>query len=269
MNIVSLGAGVQSSTMVLMAARGELSPMPDAAIFADTGRERAKTYEWLDWLEKQLPFPVQRARRDGVDLGDHAIEIAHKPVTRTASPPWFVREGSEVTMLPRQCSKEYKVRVIGRAVRELLWLKPGERGPKEIAVRQWIGISLDEMQRMKESEQPFVENVFPLVEGRISRRDCLKWMKDRGYPMPPKSSCYFCPYQGDAQWRALRDEAPEDWARAVEFDRAIRPGFFGMTGEAFVHKQCVPLDQVDLSTAEEHGQMDFGFANECEGMCGV
>ena len=60
LNIISLGAGVQSSTMALMAAHGEITPMPDCAIFADTGAEPRKVYEWLDWLEKKLPYPVYR-----------------------------------------------------------------------------------------------------------------------------------------------------------------------------------------------------------------
>lgn len=267
LRVISLGAGVQSTTMALMAAHCEIGPMPDCAIFADTGWEPAHVYQHLDWLEPQLPFRVIRARRSGPDLGQHAIDIAHKPVARTASPPWFTRNPEG--MLPRQCSKEFKVRVIGRTVREMLGLAPGQRGPKGIVVEQWIGISLDEMQRMKDSEQPFVRNVFPLVERRITRRDCLRWMETRGYPRPPKSSCIFCPYRGDDQWRAMRDESPDDWEKAVAFDRSIRPGFYGMEGEAFLHRRRVPLDQVDLKTPAERGQIEFGFLQECEGMCGV
>ena len=41
LHILSLGAGVQSSTLALMFARGEVTPMPDCAIFADTGAEPA------------------------------------------------------------------------------------------------------------------------------------------------------------------------------------------------------------------------------------
>jgi hypothetical protein len=265
--VISLGAGVQSSTMALMAARGEIGPMPDCAIFADTGWEPRKVYEWLDWLETQLPFPVYRARRDGPDLGEHAVAIATSNVTRTASPPWFT--SNPHGFLPRQCSKEFKVRVIGKEVRRMIGLKPGERGPREKVVEQWLGISFDEIQRMKESEQPFVQNIFPLVDLRMSRRDCLRWMEERQYPRPAKSSCIFCPYRGDDQWREMRDNAPEDWAKAVAFDKAIRPGFFGMKGEAFVHRQRVSLDEVDLSTPAERGQIEFGFLQECEGMCGV
>ena len=59
-HIISLGAGVQSSTMALMAAHGEIGPMPTAAIFADTQAEPPSVYKWLDWLEERLPFPVYR-----------------------------------------------------------------------------------------------------------------------------------------------------------------------------------------------------------------
>ena len=49
MRILSLGAGVQSSTLALMIERGDL-PMVDAAIFADTKGEPKEVYDRLDWL---------------------------------------------------------------------------------------------------------------------------------------------------------------------------------------------------------------------------
>ena len=57
---LSLGAGVQSTTLALMAAHGAVGPMPDCAIFADTGWEPRAVYEHLDWLMSAnvLPFPV-------------------------------------------------------------------------------------------------------------------------------------------------------------------------------------------------------------------
>lgn len=267
LRVISLGAGVQSTTMALMAASGEISPMPDHAVFADTGWEPKAVYDHLDWLETQLPFPVHRVARRGADLGQHAINVATKPITRTASPPWFTENPRG--MLPRQCSDKFKVEVIHRKVRELLGLKPGERSTKGSLVEQWIGISQDEMQRMKNSKYWFVTHRWPLIERQISRRDCLSWMQRHGFPRPPKSACIFCPYHGNEQWREMRDNAPDDWQRAIEFDTAIRSGFYGMDGEAFVHRQRVPLDKVDLSTLADHGQIEFGFLQECEGMCGV
>tara|TARA_Y100000310_G_C20434133_1_gene692906 strand:+ start:47 stop:319 length:273 start_codon:yes stop_codon:yes gene_type:complete len=59
-HIISLGAGVQSSTMALMAAKGEITPMPDGAIFADTQWEPNHVYKWLDFIEKNVPFPIYR-----------------------------------------------------------------------------------------------------------------------------------------------------------------------------------------------------------------
>ena len=45
LRIISLGAGVQSTTMALMAARGMIpGGLPDCAIFADTGAEPASVY---------------------------------------------------------------------------------------------------------------------------------------------------------------------------------------------------------------------------------
>ena len=64
--VLSLGAGVQSSTLALMAAHGEVTPMPDCAIFADTGWEPKAVYDWLDWLEPQLPFQVTRVANGNI-----------------------------------------------------------------------------------------------------------------------------------------------------------------------------------------------------------
>ena len=35
----------------------------------------------------------------------------------------------------------------------------------------------------------------------------------------------------------------------------------------YLHKDCVPIDEVDLRTDEERGQMSF--LNECNGICGT
>jgi 3'-phosphoadenosine 5'-phosphosulfate sulfotransferase (PAPS reductase)/FAD synthetase len=119
-HIISLGAGVQSSTMALMAAAGEITPMPECAIFADTGREPSAVYRWLDWLEKQLPFPVLR-----VSYGDLGAMIGKKPNGRYGYMPMpaFVRgaDGQEA-LLNRSCTRDFKIRPIRRKVRELVGL---------------------------------------------------------------------------------------------------------------------------------------------------
>ena len=73
---ISLGAGVQSSTMALMFACGELTPMPDAAIFADTKAEPQSVYHWLTWLQKRLPFPVHIVAKG--NLADDQLAVHHR-----------------------------------------------------------------------------------------------------------------------------------------------------------------------------------------------
>ena len=59
---VSLGDGVQSSTMAFMYDRGELSRMPRAAFFGDTQNEPRKVYEWFQYLQSNIKnFPVVAA----------------------------------------------------------------------------------------------------------------------------------------------------------------------------------------------------------------
>lgn len=265
-HVLNLGAGVQSSTMALMAARGEITPMPDCAIFADTGWEPKKVYEYLDWLKTQLPFEVHV-----VSAGNIREDVLNpKEGKGQANPPFYTRgpDGSK-GIARRSCTTDYKVQPIRLKVRELLGIKKGQRAPKDVLVTQWIGISKDEIQRMKESTDPYARHRWPLLEKRMTRIDCLRWMESNGYPLPHKSSCLGCPYHSNAQWREVKAD-PEAWNDVVEFDRLIRSGRIrGLDHDAYLHRDGIPLDQVDLSTAEERGQQVFSFMDECEGMCGV
>lgn len=267
LRVISLGAGVQSTTMALMATLGELNPLPDCAIFADTGAEPGEVYKHLSWLETKLVFPVYRVSAG--NLREQIVSAMKGEARMDARPPFFITGGG---MLNRQCTHDFKLRPIQRKVRELIGLKPRQRAPKVPVVEQWIGISRDEAIRRKPSMVPFVEHRWPLIERDMTRRDCLAWMRSHGYPEPPKSACTFCPYHGNDQWRRLRDEQPEAFAEALAIDEIIRPGMPGPKrpkGEQwFVHADRVPLSEVDLSTPAERGQLDL-FLNECEGMCGV
>lgn len=265
LRVLSLGGGWQSSTLALMSARGDLPPL-DMAIFADTGGESRAVYEYLDWLEGQVPFPLIRARRPGPDLATLMIGVANGLIPREGAPlpPFFTANGGS---LARHCSKEFKTRVVIAKIRETLGLAPGERGPKEPAVEQWIGMTTDEAYRVKPCEVPWIISRWPLIELGMKRRHCRQWLQQRQYRLAPKSACTYCPYHDDDYRRDLRDNAPDDWARAVEVDRLIRPGIPGEGAEIFVHPQRVPLDQADLSTDAERGQPDL-WPDECEGICG-
>tara|TARA_R100000808_G_C2154207_1_gene165024 strand:- start:47 stop:868 length:822 start_codon:yes stop_codon:yes gene_type:complete len=263
-HVLSLGAGVQSSCMALMAAKGEITPMPVAAIFADTKAEPQSVYDWLDYITPLLPFPVYVVQeKDGL-LAD--VERGIKG-SRCSNPPIYTKaEDGTGGILTRTCTADYKIRPLIRKTKELVGWKG--RKPKEVRCITWIGISLDEIQRVKESREPWIKHRWPLLEKDMRRHQCLQWMKGNGYPEPPRSACWFCPYHSNDEWRRLRDKEPDEWEKAKDLDRRIRSGVYNVKSELYLHKSREPLDEVDLSTDVERGQTVLDLWNdECDGVC--
>ena len=62
----------------------------------------------------------------------------------------------------------------------------------------------------------------------------------------------------------MKQNRPNEWADAVEFDELIRHKG-GKAGDLYLHRSCLPLPQVPLN----EGQGEFDWGNECDGMCGV
>lgn len=271
LHIISLGAGVQSSTMALMAAKGEITPMPKCAIFADTQDEPASVYKWLDWLEKQLPFPVHRVTAG--KLSERALKMKvtedGRRYSTTDIPFWTLDSSNQLGRIPqRACTYDFKLAPLFKKSKEIAGIK---RGQKEVGVIQWIGISVDEVSRCKESREPWAESRWPLIEKRMNRADCLHWMNRHDYPTPPRSACVYCPFHSNSEWRRLKMEEPSEFEKAVQFEKAVgkaKRKSANFDCVPFLHRSCIPLDQVDFSTEEERGQLNM-FNNECEGMCGV
>jgi len=278
LRILSLGAGVQSSTLALMIERGEVEAV-SCAIFSDVGAEPAAVYEWLDWLKGQLSYPVHIVKEaDGLTA---QIEKSVGPGgSRFAGAPFYahtkafrkykgkmIQISESEGMLRRQCTKEFKIVPIERKIREILGVRKGKHIPKGTLVESLQGITVDEIQRMKVNPSKWNSNVYPLVDLRMSRHDCLLWMERNGYPKPPRSACVYCPYRTNDEWRRLKADDPGGWTEAVRVDALIRSGVRGTTDPLYVHKTLKPLDEVDLSTDEDRGQMTF--LGECDGMCNV
>jgi len=265
LTVVSLGAGVQSSVMALMAARGEITPMPDCAIFADTQWEPEGVYAHLNWLETKLPFPVYRVTEG--DLRQHTIDGGSSALGDFQPIPFFTLENGNAGIGRRECTSHYKIKPIRKKMRELLGLKKGERS-KGVVARTWIGISTDEAIRMKPSHEKWLENTWPLIDAGMSRQDCLRWF-EKEYPLRPlaKSACVGCPFHNDREWRDMKLNDPSSFADAVAFDEAIRKSTRGEKKQ-FLHSQRKPLDEVDFRNLEDMGQTNM-FNEECEGMCGV
>jgi hypothetical protein len=266
LTVISLGVGVQSSTMLLMAAKGEL-PEVDCAIFADTGYEPKSVYNYLSLLKKIVKFPIYVVSRGNIK-NDMVNSIKNN--TKFPTAPFFTQNAitGKKGMLRRQCTFDYKIQPIRKKLRELCNVGFKKRFPKDKYIEQWIGISTDEIQRMKPARDPYILNRHPLIEMNMSRQDCIDWMKKNNFPLPEKSACIMCPYHNDAYWHFMKTERPSEFADAVEFDKSIRIGAKNIKDNLYLHKSCKNLDEVEFNKKENDKQLDM-FNNECEGMCGV
>lgn len=267
-HILSLGAGVQSSTVALMAEHGEIKPKPDAAIFADTQFEPLSVYKWLNWLEAQLSFPVYRVTKGSLELDGLEVRQSKKSgkwYQRNLVPLFIRKPNGQKGMLPRKCTRDYKLDMIIRKDREIVGIK---KAVKDVRAIQWIGISTDEAARMKPSGHSWILNRWPLIAKGMSREDCFAWMQAHGYPRPPRSACVICTYHSDAEWLRLKTEEPDEFARAVEWERKCQMAALQdevIIGVPYLHESLVPLDQVVFRPGANAGQ----FNNVCEGICGV
>lgn len=274
LRVISLGAGVQSTTMYRMAAVGELTPMPDAAIFADTQQEPPWVYENLERLKADHGGRIPIMVRTAGDLGEAVEKCANSSGGRFASVPFWVDGDKGASPARRHCTREYKIAVVHRAVRELLGLEPRQRAAGRFRVEEWVGISLDEAHRAKPSRYAWITTRWPLLFGRPMRREgCKTWLAEHGYSIPEKSACVFCPYRRPVEYARWREEHPELFEEACRVDDLIRPKgtMKGMRAKQYIYRGLVPLRELpplaDLE-ARDDSQLDL-FGNECEGMCGV
>jgi len=245
LTVLSMGWGVQSFTLAAMAANGDLEK-PDYIIHADTNYERTGTYLFA---EKMTPF-LEGKGMDVVTVRDV------KATSGNGSHEWngtfipaFTLDGSgNQGQLRRQCTHRWKIAPVRRAISEILSLMdlPKSSG----IVDQWLGISMDEVVRAKDSDAKYISHVFPLLENKMSRADCVGYLQRNGLPIPEPSSCTFCPYHSKSAWRKMKDEGGSDWNQAVLVDdhlRNQRPPY-----PLFVHPSRVPLSEA-VHTAKDMG----------------
>jgi hypothetical protein len=248
----SYGGGTQSIAIAVLVAQGKL-PKPEVAVIADTSREASETWEYTDrWVRPML-------REVGVEIqvAPHSLsnfDLYDGEDGGTPLIPAFTETGALSTF----CSGKWKADVLSRHLRTLGY------GPTH-PVRTWIGISVDEISRMKPSRVKWQEYYHPLIwDVRMRREHCRALVESVGLPTPPKSSCWMCPFRRNSQWRHLRDNYPEDFERACQLDEEIRAK--DEQGGVWLHESRVPLREADLSAREEPPMFKlFGGSGEVQG----
>ena len=250
--------GVQSTALYLMSSLGYIE-RADYAIYADLKSEKPTTEDLvkylLDW--KKYNNGIEIIIQDA-DIYSDLIKGVNRYNKKFVTIPAFSKSGG---MIQRQCTFEYKIKTVNSKIRELHKLKYRQRmKPTEL----WLGISTDEIQRAKVSQMYNVEYKYPLIDGQISRSECKSFLEERGFHNVPKSSCVFCPYQQNRQFKEIKENYPEQWKKVVAVDEAIRNSSIkGKDDPIFLHRSRKPISEAYLQQDQEELFM-------CEeGFCGI
>jgi hypothetical protein len=248
----SYGGGTQSIAIALLIAEGRL-PKPDMIVFADTGREASETFEYTDAYVAPLLATIDLK----IETATHAlatVDLYGKKGDLLI--PSFTQKGK----LPTFCSNEWKSRVVHRFI--------GGAKANPNGVVMWLGMSTDEVERLKPSDTQWIEHHWPLCSMPVSagygvsmsRAMCKQHILDAGWPEPPKSSCWMCPHRRNAQWQRLKEHYPVDFAKAVQLDKEIRAK--DTRGGVWLHDSHRPLDEVDFTKEDDQPSLfgcDSGF----------
>ena len=255
LQVWSCGGGTQSCAIGALIVQGRL-PKPDVCVIADTGRERQNTWDYLDnTLRPNLAkVGVAIARVTATEYGYYSNELF---INNKLTIPYINQEYNPPMRASAFCSGNWKRDAIENFIRKSLGWKRSE-------YCLWIGFSRDEGRRITkmQSGKDYPEGLisFPLLDARMTRRECVKLVESMGWPTPPRSACWMCPNNSDYEWRDIIKNRPDEFKKAVELEREIHL----IDPDAWLHRSCVPLDQVDFSQPEDL------FSRPCDsGMCFV
>ncbi|MCX4754313.1 phosphoadenosine phosphosulfate reductase [Kitasatospora purpeofusca] len=209
--------GIQSTALLVLAARGEIDFT--TFLFANVGDDSEHPATLAYIREVAEPYAVnagldlhqlRRTRRDGTT--ETLMERLTRPEIRSIPIPVRMANGAPGR---RSCTSDFKIKVVGR------WLRQhGASADSPAAVG--IGISVDEIHRAnRRRSEPHEQIEYPLLDLRLRREDCEQIITDAGLPVPPKSSCFFCPFRTVDAWRQQRQEDPELFAQAVALEKVV------------------------------------------------
>lgn len=277
--VLSLGGGMQSVALYLLAATKDerLTEFPDFAIFADTGWEPKHVYKTIEMLEKKfgsvLPIKVVRRSEDS-DLYLDTLygRQGHNGKACLKIPVWL--EGDEGKgQWGRDCTADYKIAPILKELRAEIGMPPRTRVPSGTRAEMWLGISTDEVSRIRPNREWWIMNRYPLIsEMKWSRNDCIEYLKGYHSDIPVgRSACVGCPYHGDDEWALLMKTDPEAVEKAIELDEKLRrkeeAGHRLVEAIPYIHRTRRPLREA--LTMLETGSDRDGMGENCEGYCGI
>lgn len=232
----SYGGGTQTAAIAVLILQGRL-PRPDLIVMADTAREVTATHEYLSNVVRPAGLDVTVIGQEWATQG--LVDKHGMPL-----PPVFTRiNGGKLGQTRTYCSNEWKARVIDR------WLR--SQGVKKHD--RWLGISTNEIERMKPDPSKWCHLVYPLIElVPMNRAACVALVEGYGWPTPPKSRCWMCPMQSSQEWRHLKIDEPENFERALALEGELR----ARDPDVYLHRLGLPLAEAVEQTEQQPGLFD-------------
>lgn len=196
-HVLSYGGGVNSSALYFY-LREHNRPL-DVVIFADTGCEHPSTYRTVEVMratckKDNIPFIVVQSKYGNLY-------------------EYYQAKQAVMSIKWRDCTSKFKIRPI-RA-----WLR--QHYGKHCHFNQYIGIGVDEMQRMTQSDVQYSTLLYPFCEARLTRLDQERILRRYGFHAQ-KSGCVGCPFQSQVSWKRLRRTNPAEFNRWLELERRNR-----------------------------------------------
>lgn len=194
-NIVSYGAGVDSTAMILKMIDEKI--MIDHVVFADTGGELPETYKTIKIMEKflngkSIPFTIVK--------NFSLVTLFKKCIVRHVFPDMF----------RRWCTRDFKVAPIHRFYRKYY---------KEYHVEEFLGIDAGETKRCRTAKEDYITKHYPLVDWNMNRIACEKFIFLKGFPYVVKSGCYFCPFNSSKRWDYIQENHPDLYELTQEMEQ--------------------------------------------------
>lgn len=267
LQVLSSGGGTQSNCMLVLIAMGAL-PKPDLVVMADTEREASNVFEYqkkyIAPLCKKIGLEYVIIPKSDWTTAD--ILYTSKSNDETTLPGFFTEingrdKNSECGKQASFCSDKWKKEVLHRYLNDRF----GEKELTKRGVDFWIGMSFDEPKRIRYNSGKWQKR-YPLFESMILREQAIKIVQDYGFNKPPRSICWMCPNRHYDVWQWMKENVPNDFKKAVEFEKQLQIDFPWL----WLTKSGVPLESIDfVALSKSDKQIDI-FDRYCDtGMCFV
>ncbi len=225
-NYLSFGGGVNSVALMLWLIDHGIE---FEAVFSNHGGDYPETYDYLNMLlDKGYPITVldvfYKSPRGSFKLYDYLYEYRLTP-----------------TITMRWCTRDFKVQPIVDYVEKPCFMM--------------IGISAEESHRAKRTRDYAFGIVrdYPLVDHSIDREGCKEIIRSHGLPLPPKSGCFFCPFQKRQEIRNLYKRKDDLFCRALTLEkRSTQRGLeLGKRELSHLHSSNLPLEVIAMTDQED------------------